>query len=145
MQRFRQLLVTHLDRAMKQVLKDRLSYLSKGKRPKDQIFLQALRLNCQGQPMKEIAKKIGLTRQDQVSRLLNLKSLRQDVQQRLLVTLKEEVIQLACYYTDLLQLKRLEQALAAEINRIMEEAEREMNTPNSSRNSLFTRRLCRHL
>ncbi len=145
LQRFRQLLVTHLDRAMKQVLKDRLSYLSKGKRPKDQIFLQALRLNCQGQPMKEIAKKIGLTRQDQVSRLLNLKSLRQDVQQRLLVTLKEEVIQLACYYTDLLQLKRLEQALAAEINRIMEEAEREMNTPNSSRNSLFTRRLCRHL
>ncbi|MGB3535268.1 MAG: hypothetical protein WBA13_17345 [Microcoleaceae cyanobacterium] len=145
LQRFRQLLVTHLDRAIKQVLNDRLSYLSKRKKPKDQIFLQALRLNCQGQAMKEIAKEIGLTRQDQVTRLLKLKSLRQDVQQRLLVTLKEEVIQLAGYYTDLLQLKRLEQALATEIDRIMAEAEREMSTPNCSRDSLFTRRLCRHL
>lgn len=93
--------------------------------------------------MSEIAGKVGLQKQYQVTRLLQLITLRQDIQKRLLVILKEQVIQLARYYTNLTQLERLEQAVAAEIDRIIAEAERETMSSNCSRESLFNRRLCR--
>ena len=142
LQRYRQLLLTQIDQAILQVLNDRLSYLKKRKPPKDQIFIQALQLYCLSQPMSEIARKVGLQKQYQVTRLLQLITLRQDIQKRLLVILKEQVIQLAGYYTNLTQLERLEQAVAAEIDRIIAEAERETMSSNCSRESLFNRRLC---
>ncbi len=145
LQRYRQLLITQLDQAIVQVLQDRLSYFKKRKPPKDKTFIQGLRLYCQGQSMSEIAQKIGLKRQDNVTRLLQFKTLREDIQQRLLSTLKDQVVQLAGYYTDLISLERLEQALVAEIDRMMEEAQRDTMNPNCSRNSLFYRRLSRHL
>ncbi|KKD38089.1 hypothetical protein [Limnoraphis robusta] len=145
LQRYRQLLITQLDPAIVQVLQERLSYFKKRKPPKDKTFIQGLQLYCQGQSMSEIARKIGLKRQDNVTRLLQLKTLREDIQQRLLSTLKDQVIQLARYYNNLVKLERLEQALAAEIDRMMEEAQRDTMTPNCSRDSLFFRRLCRHL
>ena len=95
--------------------------------------------------MSEIAREIGLKRQDNVTRLLQLKTLRKDIQQRLLSTLKDQVIQLAHYYHNLVKLERLEQALAAEIDRMMEEAQRDTMNPNCSRDSLFFHRLSRHL
>lgn len=143
LQRYRQLLVTQLDQAILQVLNDRLSYLKKRKPPKDQNFLQALQLYCQSQPMSKIAREVGLNRQYQVSRLLNLKPLRQDIKQRLLITLKERVIELAHYYTNLTELGCLERALNEEIDKIMKEAERESLSSNCSRESLLNRRLCR--
>jgi hypothetical protein len=145
LRRYRQLLVTHLDQAISQVLRDRINYLRSRKKPKDQQFIQGLKLYCQSQPMKEIAQEIGLKQQYQVSRFLNLRTLREDVQQRLLVTLKMQVFQLAQYYIDRIKLEQLEQAVATEIDRILAEAEREASHPNCSRDSLFTRRLFRHL
>ncbi len=145
LQRYRQLLITKLDEAIVQVLQARLSYFQRRRPPKDKIFIQGLQLYCQGQTMTEIAREIGLKRQDNVTRLLQLKTLREDIQQRLLSTLKDQVIQLARYYNNLVQLEHLEQALAAEIDRLMEEAQRDTMTPNCSRDSLFFRRLSRHL
>lgn len=143
LQRYRQLLLTQLDQAILHVLNDRLSSFKKRKPPKDKIFIQALQLYCLSQPMSEIARKVGLQKQYQVTRLLQLITLRQDIQKRLLVILKEQVIQLARYYTNPTQLECLEQAVAAEIDRIVAEAERETMSFNCSRESLFNRRLCR--
>ncbi|WP_413160015.1 hypothetical protein ACL6C3_16465 [Capilliphycus salinus ALCB114379] len=145
LQRYRQLLMTQLDQAIVQVLQDRLSYFQRRRPPKDKIFIQGLRLYCQGENMGEIAQKIGLNKQYEITRLLQLKRLRKDIQQRLLSTLKDQVVQLAGYYTDLISLERLEQAIAAEIDRMMEEAQRDTMNPNCSRDSLFYRRLSRHL
>ncbi len=145
LERYHQLLVTHLDEAISQVLNDRLNDLRKRKPPKDQKFLHALRLYCQSLPMSEIAGKVGLSQQYQVSRLLNLKALRQGVQHQLLLTLKHQVLQLAYYYTDFVELGRLEQAVVVEVERILKEAEREKSTPNCSRDSLLTRRIYHHL
>ena len=142
LQRYRQLLVTQLDQTILGVLNDRLSNLKKRKPPKDQNFLQALQLYCQGQSMSQIAGEVGLSKQYQVSRLLNLKPLREDIKQKLLVTLKEQVVELARCYTNPTQLGHLERALDEEIDRIMEEAERETMSSNCSRDSLFNRRLC---
>ncbi|MGL5083063.1 MAG: hypothetical protein ACRC8A_16375 [Microcoleaceae cyanobacterium] len=144
LQRYRQVLMDQLDKAIQQVLNDRVNYLKRTP-PKDLNFLKGLRLHCQGQPMATIAKQIGLSKQYQVSRLLQLTAMRQDVQQRLLTSLKHPVFQLASYYTDRIQLTHLERVVAEEVDRIMAAADRETGSSNCARNSLFTRRLCRYL
>lgn len=136
-----------LDEALKQVLTDRLTYLKRKKSNKSQEFITALHLfHCQGKPMGEIADKIGLQAQYQVSRLLKLKEFRADVKQKMLKALLNCILEQATSLTEseiLLNIdqQQLEVALDEEITKIIREAEIEAevnNNKNSPLNSLFS-------
>jgi hypothetical protein len=67
-------------RAVQEVIDNRIQFYQKKKKPQEQQFLVALHLyHCQVVPMGEIAPKIGLKKQYQVSRLLEQKEIRADV------------------------------------------------------------------
>lgn len=100
--------------------------------------------------MGEIAKKLGLKAQYQVTRLLNLKEFRADVRQQLLIQLRDRILEFAKNYTDTQSLKNLdkkvEEALDEQINQIIQEAESEShNSQDNSTKSLFSQRLCKQL
>ena len=66
--------------AVQEVIEDRVKFYRKKKKSKDQQFIQALHLyHCQVVSMGDIAPQIGLTKQYQVSRLLEQKEIRADV------------------------------------------------------------------
>lgn len=135
---------------MEQVVNDRVAYHRKRKPPTDQSFLTALHLfYCQHQSMGEIAPHVGLQKQYQVSRLLELKPFRADVRQKMLVYLRDRCRDIATNYINPAQLENLEQKLDAvlqeEIDKVINADETQANTPNRSLNNLFARRLCRHL
>lgn len=151
---YRQQFIQCLDQALKQVISDRITYLQRKKANKYQQFITALQLfHCQGTAMGEIAPRIGLQAQYQVSRLLKLKQLRADVGQKMLQALLDSILEQAKTFVDperslTLNQKQVEAALDEEIARIIQEAEVESEV-NSNRNSplksLFSRRLCRSL
>jgi hypothetical protein len=148
--RYRQEFRNCLEQAMEQVVNDRLAYHLKRKPPSDRLFLTALHLfYCQHQSMGEIAPQIGLHKQYQVSRLLELKEFRADVRQKMLVCLRDHCQELAANYINLTQLENLEQkldaALEAEIDKIIDADEAQASTPNRSLTNPFARCLCRHL
>jgi hypothetical protein len=148
--RYRQEFRNCLEQAIEQVVSDRLAYHRKRKPPSDQPFLTALHLfYCQHQPMGEIAVQVGLQKQYQVSRLLELKPFRADVRQKMLVGLRDRCRELAANYINPTQLENLEQrldtALEEEIDKVINADETQASTPNRSLNNLFARRLCRHL
>lgn len=78
-----------LNQAVKQVLDEHLNHLrqkkpqkSSKKLPTDQLFLEAMRLfYCEGKSMTEIAPMIGRQQEYQVSRLLELKTLREQIRE----------------------------------------------------------------
>lgn len=147
---FRQEFRNCLEQAIEQVVSDRLAYHRKRKPPSDQPFLTALHLfYCQHLPMGEIASQVGLQKQYQVSRLLELKPFRADVRQKMLVCLRDRCRELAANYINPTQLENLEQrldaALEEEIDKVINADEAQARTPNCSLNNLFARRLCRHL
>jgi predicted RNase H-like nuclease len=119
---------------------------------KAQKFVTALELFYgQGWSMGEIAPKVNLQAQFQVSRLLKLKSFRADIQQRFLVLLRDRVINEALAYTDPERLQALneqiEEALDEQVTQVMQEAAKEASTATSKKNqttttSLFAKRLC---
>jgi hypothetical protein len=150
---YRQEFRTCLEQAIEQVVSDRLAYYRKGKPPNDERFLKALHLfYCQHQSMGEIAPKVGLQKQYQVSRLLELKPFRADVRQKMLVDLRDRCRELVAHYINPSQLENLEQKLNAvleeEIDKIIEADETEASTPNRYLNNLnnqFAHCLCCHL
>lgn len=89
MQYQQELLSECLNQAVKQVLDTHLNSLRQKKSPKnteklpkDRIFLEAIRLfYCEGKSMTEIAQSIGRQKEYQVSRLLELKTLREQIRQ----------------------------------------------------------------
>lgn len=112
--------------------------------------------------MGEIAKIVNLQAQFQVSRLLQLKSFRADVQQQLLVLLRELCFSAALRYRlsneakafsdpERLQTlnQQIEEALEEQVSRVIEEAATEASTATFAKNpitsSLFSERLCCHL
>ena len=100
--------------------------------------------------MGEIATRLGLKAQYQVSRLLKLKELRADVRQRLLLGLRQQVLNLAQTYTDPARLHQLDQqldsALDDQIAAVMQQAEAEASVAHHRPPaSLLARRLCHHL
>lgn len=148
--RYRQEFRNCLEQAMEQVVNDRLAYYQKRKPPIDQAFLTALHLfYCQHQSMGKIAPQIGLQKQYQVSRLLELKPFRADVRQKMLMCLLDRCQELAANYINSTQLENLEQRLEAilevEIDKVINVDEAQASTPNCSLNNSFARRLCRHL
>lgn len=119
--------------------------------PKDQIFLQALHLfHCQGQSMGAIAPQIGLKTQIQVTRLMNLKRLRSDVRDALLMRLQERVPEAVQAVTSIERLTQigesLQALLAEEADRVIAEAASEAQIPkNRTAASRFARQLCDRL
>ncbi len=160
---YRQQFLTCLDQAVAQVTDNQVTKLNRKNPQKAQKFLIALELfHCQGRSMGEIAKIVNLQAQFQVSRLLQLKSFRADVQQQLLVLLRELCFSAALRYrlsneakaySDPQRLQTLnqqiEEALEEQVSRMLEEAATEASTATFTKNiatsSLFSERLCCHL
>lgn len=148
---FRQQFVDSLDKAIAQVLDDRLNLLRHRKKGDPEGFLKALHLfHCEGMAMADIAAVLNLNAQYQVTRLLKLKDFRADVRQRLLVHLGDRLRTLAAPFTDPEQLRRadakIDAALSDRIDALMSTAEVETNTArNRPLTNLLAQRLCRHL
>ncbi len=160
---YRQQFLTCLDQAVAQVTDDQVTKFKRKNPQKAQQFLTALQLfHCQGRSMGEIAQIVNLQAQFQVSRLLQLKSFRADVQHQLLVLLRDlcfaaalryRAFDQAKAYTDPERLQTLnqqiEEALEEQVSRVIEEAATEASTAtfakNSITSSLFSERLCRYL
>lgn len=121
--RYQQEAETCLKQAIQQVIDTRLAYLRSkkppkdGKKPpKDQAFLKALHLfYCDGKSMTEIAPLVGLEKQFQVSRLLELDALRTDVRLEWLMLMMDQLDAILQDYLDPEQLKQFQQQLLREL------------------------------
>lgn len=144
-----------LDQAIAIVTEKRVTKLERKESQKAQTFIRALQLfHCKELSMGEIAKELNLQAQYHVSRLLNLKSFRADVQQECLVLLRDRVMEEAKAYTSPEHLQafshQIEEALNEQVTQLIQEATVEASTAVSRRNpstsrSLFAERLCHYL
>lgn len=152
---YRQQFITCLDQAIAKVTEDKAGKLHHKDPQKAKNFITALQLfHCQGKSMGDIAKAVNLQAQFHVSRLLQLKSFRADIQQQFLVLLRDRVIEQAKIYTDPERLnalsKQLEEALDEQVTQLIQEAATEASTATGTKNqttttSLFAERLCLYL
>ncbi|MEM7714657.1 MAG: hypothetical protein AAF349_13965 [Cyanobacteria bacterium P01_A01_bin.68] len=140
-----------LDNALATVTQTRVSKIQRKDAVKANKFLTALKFfHCQGLSMGEIAKRIEMKAQFQVTRLLKLKEFRADVTHELLLMLKSRVLELARNYSSLESLQVLESqinaALTEQVNTLIAEAEAEASSSRSEFNkSRFAKRLCEYL
>jgi predicted component of type VI protein secretion system len=141
-----------LQEAISQVMEDWVQRLLRKQESKAQLFIRALHLfHCQGQSMTQIAPQIGLTKQYEVSRLLNLHQLHNDIRQRLLLIMRSHVSKLAVKFTDSNDLESLdreiETILNEQISEVIQEFESETKKPirNSPLSSLLSINICRYL
>lgn len=147
--RYRQQFLTCLEQAIAQVISKWLN--QEKKEAKKQQFLTALKLfHCQGDSMQKIAESIGLDKQYQVTRLMQLKNFRSDIRQQMLKDLRHQVREMAVIYTDPNQLlqqdQQIETALDEQVTTLIEQAETEASTAkNSPLTSSFAQTLCRYL
>jgi hypothetical protein len=100
--------------------------------------------------MKEIAPQLGLKDQPQVSRLLELKTLRSDIGRRMLLCLRSRVLKLAQCYIDPKQLldleSKLQSVLDEEISTALEKAKKETHIGhNRLMNSQLSQTICQYL
>lgn len=112
-------------------------------------FLNALQLlHCNGLPMGEIARELGLKQQSAVSRLLDLKAFRTDVRHQILRLLRDRLHDLAKHYLDPNDLqtldRRLDNVLGEHIDAILQQSEDCIRQKRPT-DSLFSHRLCRYL
>lgn len=140
-----------LQQALAQVTESRVRYLERKKGDKAKMFLTALELSqCQKLAMKEIAEFLGLRAQDSVTKLLKLKDLRTDVQQEMLVILKDSLKEKAKVYVDIQALKNLDERLTSflfnEISQMLENSEIQSRTMKAHlKADIFAERLCEYL
>jgi len=141
-----------LDWAISEVIGDSISQLQRKRVSVEQSFITALHLfHCQGQSMAQIAPQIGLKKQFEVSRLLKLNELRADIRQRLLVILRDRIVDRAKLYADSERLQNLDRQveliLDEQIKVIIHSAESEAKNPirNQPLRGLLARHLCRYL
>ena len=140
-----------LDNALASVTQIRVNKMQRKDAIKASKFMTALKFfHCQGLSMTEIAKRIEMKAQFQVTRLLKLKEFRADVTTELLLILKNRVLQLAHNYSSLENLQALESqitdALTEQVNDLITEAEIEAASSRSDSNkSRFASRLCEYL
>ncbi|MEB3295556.1 MAG: hypothetical protein VKJ24_20575 [Synechococcales bacterium] len=147
LQAFRQEFTIALEQALSQVVQHRLQA-----KPKKAVkFLQALeQLHCQQRSMGDIAPAIGLKRQDDVSRLLQLKTFRGDVRNLVLHQIKTFMKEKGSYFIDpdrLVQVAhRVDAALESQIDDVIAAAQKEATTAKEYiQPSLFTQKLCTYL
>jgi hypothetical protein len=151
LERYRERAVADLDAAIALAIEQRWQRLGRKSATKAEQFLIALRaFHCEGVAMGDIASRVDLQAQYQVTRLLDLKGLRAETRHHWLQKLRTSVQELAqtlsCVedWTTLDQ--RLDVALNAEVDRTIQEAEAEASTPKSrATTSLFARRVCWYL
>ncbi|WP_421656663.1 hypothetical protein [Leptothermofonsia sp. ETS-13] len=148
LQRYRHHFTDCLNRALEQVVGDRLKSI---KPPKNKHFITALQLfHCRKMSMTEIATHIGLKAQFEVSRLLKLKEFRADVRHWMLNDLRDRVTALAKDFLDPNQLQtrnaQIEAALNQQIEEVIGSDEKQAKTPkNYISDSFFARKLCEYL
>ncbi|MUG93434.1 hypothetical protein F7734_13740 [Scytonema sp. UIC 10036] len=151
LQFYRQQVQISLQQALAKVTESKVRQLQRKKGDKAHIFLTALELSqCQKLAMKEIAEKLGMRAQDAVTKLLKLKELRTDVQQEMLMALKDAVKEKAKLYAEREVLKQLDEqltiVLSSEISKIIENAEIQSRTMKSYlKPDIFAERLCEYL
>jgi hypothetical protein len=138
--------------AISQVIEEWIYKFSQKQQFKAQSFIKALDLfHCQGQSMTQIAPQIGLTKQYEVSRLLKLNQLHNDIRQRLLINLRSHVSELATKFTDIDDLatldREIETILNEQISEIIQEIESEIKKPirNQPLSSLLAINICQYL
>jgi hypothetical protein len=147
LQEFRQEFAIALEQSLSQVVQARLQQKPK----KAKQFLLALeQLHCQRRSMGDIALDIGLKRQDDVSRLLQLKAFRSDVRNLILHSLKTFIQAKGKLFVDpdrLIQVAaEIETALEAQIDDVIAAAQKEATTIKGYITpSLFTQKLCAYL
>jgi hypothetical protein len=141
-----------LDQAISLVINDFLEQLRRKKSGVEESFLTALHLfHCQGESMSQIAPQIGLRKQYEVTRLLKLNELRADIRQKLLVILRDRVLDIAKYFANSERLedldKQVESILEEQISGVIQQAESEAKNPirNQPLRNLLARRLCHYL
>ena len=140
-----------LDNALATVTQTRVSKIRRKDVVKANKFLIALKFfHCQGLSMGEIAKRIEMKAQFQVTRLLKLKEFRADVTHELLLMLKSRVLELARNYSSVESLQVLESqintALTEQVSSLIAEAEAEASSSRSEfHKSRFAKRLCEYL
>ncbi len=135
---YRRLAQVCLQQTVNQLLAERIAYLrrrrSKAELPKDQAYLQAIRLfHCQSQSMSEIAPQVGLSQQYQVSRLLELPALQADLHQAWLLKICLELPALLQEIFDHAQMADLRQQLATFVDRLAEAKATEAAQPAANR------------
>ncbi len=151
LQLYRPQFIASLKEALIFVIESRLKQIQAKKADKVKQFLTALQLvYCQQMPMTEIAKRLGLRAQDAVTRLLQLKEFRADVQQQLLRILRDRVLNLAQNYFEPERLQALEHQISSALNEqittLIKDAEIQAQTPKSkAKNSLFADQVCCYL
>ncbi len=100
--------------------------------------------------MKQIAPQLALKDQPQVSRLLELKTLRNDIGRRMLLCLRNRVLHLAQCYLDPMQLvdleSKLQSLLGEEIDKQLENSKKENYIGhNRVMNSQLSQTICQYL
>lgn len=145
---YRQELRQCLDEVLAEAIRAYMAKLARRKPPKDNTYVEGLeRFHCRGQSMGAIATDLGLTNQVQVTRLLQLKRLREEVQALLIPRLQERVQTLAQRYLTVDELQQrqaaLNQLLAQEVEQVIAAATSEAQIPQGrTANSLFAQTLC---
>ncbi len=148
---YRQQFRVCLDQTIAKVTQARLNRLIRKNPEKAEHFLLALYLfHCQGQSMGEIAKCINYKAQFQVTRLLQLKAFRADIEQQFLLQLCDRVLNRVKPYTNPQNLqafnRQIEEILNEQVERAIAEAAAEASTTKPQpTTSLFSERLCHHL
>lgn len=142
---YREAFAQALTNAIKAAIEARTEKLSG---EKAQQYLKALRLfHAEGLSMTAIAAQVGLEKQFQVTRLLKLKELREDVQHRMIDLLKRYVSQKASEFVSPEQLlaldQKIEAALMEQVQALMEEDAAQAQAPKSfGKGSRFARSIC---
>ena len=151
LQIYRQQFEISLAAAMNDTLQAYCEKLRRKHPAKADAFLKALHLfHCEGEGMKAIALKLGLTNQVAVTRLMNLKRFRADVCSAFLTQLQSRIRDAALEFTTPEQLAelgdRLDALLSEAVDRLIAEAESEAQIPHHrTANSRFARQLCASL
>ena len=131
--------------ALETVIQD---YTQRLENQKAQQFRAALHLlYCKRITMTQIAEQLDLKRQDNVARLLKLKTLRADVGLHMLKGLKQDISTTAQNFVDPERLSRfaeaIDTALRDQVDALLEKAAQQSKTPKAyQRNNLFAEQLC---
>jgi len=138
-----------LKQAIRLVFDQKLADLQQANPAKTAAFMQALSLFFLNKmPMAQIAPLVGLQKQFQVTRLLDLTRLRAEVRQQWLDLMRYELPRMLRHYLEsdqLQQLERLDGLLEDSIDRIMAEDRADCYSAGHRSNSLFKSCLCRYL
>lgn len=145
LQLYRTQFIQCLDASLEAVIQ---AYTNKLNDQKAVQFRIALRLlYCQRITMTQIAEQLDLKRQDNVARLLKLKTLRADVGLHMLKGLKQDITETAQIFVDPERLTRLAEtidaALRDQVDALLKKDTQQSKTPKAyQRDNLFAERLC---